>query len=215
MQVDVINTEHKKVGTIDLPDEIFGAEVKQALLWEQVRAQRASWRAGTHATKRRGDVSGGGIKPFKQKGTGRARQGSIRAPNHVGGGTVFGPQPRDYSYRLPSSARRAALRSALSARAVAQSIVVLEDFVLSAPSTKAVIAFLQPLDSKSVLLMDCNNETLKRSARNLVRTKFLDAAGLNVYDILNHQKLVLTRSALELVVKKASLLRPAANAAAA
>lgn len=215
MQVDVFNTELKKVGTIDLPDDIFSSEVKKTLLWEQVRAQRASWRRGTHATKRRGDVSGGGIKPFKQKGTGRARQGSIRAPNHVGGGTIFGPQPRDYSYRLPSSGRRAALRSALSVRAADKAVIVLEDFALETPRTKTIVAFLDKVGSTSVLLMDSNNDALKRSTRNLQKTKFLDAAGLNVYDILNHQKLVLTRSALDLVIKKARLLRPEADASAA
>src|SRR5687767_12623490 len=113
MQVDVFNIDNKKIGTVDLPDEIFGEEVNETLLWEQVKSQRALRRRGTHATKTRAEVSGGGIKPYKQKGTGRARQGSIRAPNHVGGGKVFGPQPRDYGYRLPRSARRSALRSAL------------------------------------------------------------------------------------------------------
>lgn len=215
MQVDVFNTELSKIGTVELPDEVFSAEVKETLLWEQVRAQRASWRRGTHATKRRGDVSGGGIKPFKQKGTGRARQGSIRAPNHVGGGTIFGPQPRDYAYRLPSSGRRAALRSALSVRAAEKAIIVLEDFAIETPRTKTIVAFLDKVGSTSVLLMDSNNDALKRSTRNLQKTKFLDAAGLNVYDILNHQKLVLTRSALDLVIKKARLLRPEADASAA
>jgi large subunit ribosomal protein L4 len=160
-------------------------------------------------------VSGGGIKPFKQKGTGRARQGSIRAPNHVGGGTIFGPQPRDYAYRLPSSGRRAALRSALSVRAAEKAIIVLEDFAIETPRTKTIVAFLDKVGSTSVLLMDSNNDALKRSTRNLQKTKFLDAAGLNVYDILNHQKLVLTRSALDLVIKKARLLRPEADASAA
>src|SRR5690349_19130422 len=124
MQVDVYNVENQPVGKVDLPDEIFAVAINEVLLWEQVKAQRASWRRGTHATKTRAEVSGGGIKPYKQKGTGRARQGSIRAPNHVGGGKVFGPQPRDYSYRLPRSARRAALRSALSLRAKEGALVV-------------------------------------------------------------------------------------------
>ncbi|HSI04088.1 MAG TPA: 50S ribosomal protein L4, partial [Myxococcota bacterium] len=117
MKVDVFNVENSKVGSVDLPDDVFGAEVNETLLWEMVKAQRASRRRGTAKTKRRGEVSGGGIKPFKQKGTGRARQGSSRAPNHVGGGSVFGPVPRDHSYRLPRSARKVALASALSLRA--------------------------------------------------------------------------------------------------
>lgn len=215
MQVEVFNTELKKVGTIDLPDSVFQVEVKDAVLWEQVRAQRASWRRGTHATKRRGDVSGGGIKPYKQKGTGRARQGSIRAPNHVGGGTIFGPQPRDYSYRLPKSARRAALRSALSLRAGEKAIIVLEDFKLETPKTKTVVAFLEKVGTDNALLVDADNQALKRSTRNLTKAKCLDAAGLNVYDILNHQKLVLTRSALEVVVDKARLLRQTEESVAA
>ena len=111
MQIDIVNLNHEKTGTVDLPEDVFGTEVKTALLWEQVKAQRASKRRGTHDTKTRANVRGGGAKPFKQKGTGRARQGSTRAPNQVGGGVVFGPHPRDYSYRLPRSARRAALHT--------------------------------------------------------------------------------------------------------
>ncbi len=124
MQIDIVNLNHEKTGTVDLPEDVFGTEVKTALLWEQVKAQRASKRRGTHDTKTRANVRGGGAKPFKQKGTGRARQGSTRAPNQVGGGVVFGPHPRDYSYRLPRSARRAALRSALSLRASENAIEI-------------------------------------------------------------------------------------------
>jgi large subunit ribosomal protein L4 len=215
MQVDVFSTEGEKTGTLQLPDEIFAEEVNKALLWAQLRALRASKRAGTHATKRRGDVSGGGIKPYKQKGTGRARQGSIRAPNHVGGGTVFGPQPRDYSYRLPARARRAALRSALSARAAAQAVVVVEDFALQVPRTKTVVAFLDKLGAPNALIVGQGNEILKRSCRNLVKSKFLDVAGINVYDILRHRKLVLTRSAVEQVIARAAKPAPRADAAAA
>ena len=106
MQLDVIDTQKKKVGSIELPDDVFAVEVKEGLLWEQVKAQRASRRRGTHETKTRANVSGGGAKPYKQKGTGQARQGSTRAPHFVGGGTVFGPHLRDYSYRLPKAGRR-------------------------------------------------------------------------------------------------------------
>lgn len=213
MQVDVFNTEHQKVGKVDLPDEIFAAAVKEALLWEQVKAQRASARRGTHATKTRANVSGGGIKPYKQKGTGRARQGSIRAPNHVGGGVVFGPQPRDYSYRLPRAARRAALRSALSLRVKEQGVVVLDKFALEAPKTKNVQAFLEKLGTLSALIVDVDNDGLKLSTRNLVKAKYLEAGALNVYDILNHQKLVFTQAALQDIVKKAQAERAHAVAA--
>jgi large subunit ribosomal protein L4 len=215
MQVDVYNVENQKVGKIDLPDEIFAAAIKETLLWEQVKAQRASWRRGTHATKTRAEVSGGGIKPYKQKGTGRARQGSIRAPNHVGGGKVFGPQPRDYSYRLPRSARRAALRSALSLRAKEGALVVLEAFPVEKPSTKAVVGYLGKLATTSALLVDVENEGLKRSTRNLSKSKFVDALGLGVYDILNHQKLVLTRAAVDAIIKKAQSERHGEAVAAA
>ena len=215
MQVDVYNVENQKVGKLDLPDEIFAAAIKEVLLWEQVKAQRASWRRGTHATKTRAEVSGGGIKPYKQKGTGRARQGSIRAPNHVGGGKVFGPQPRDYSYRLPRSARRAALRSALSLRAKEGALVVLEGFPMEKPSTKAVVGYLGKLATSSALLVDVDNEGLKRSTRNLPKSKFVDAVGLGVYDILNHQKLVLTRAAVDAIIKKAQSERHGDAVAAA
>lgn len=203
MQIDIVNLSHEKTGTIDLPEEIFGTEVKTALLWEQVKAQRASKRRGTHETKTRANVSGGGAKPFKQKGTGRARQGSTRAPNQVGGGVVFGPHNRDYSYRLPRSARRAALRSALSLRASENAIVVLDAAALEAPKTKVVAQFFGGLDSKSALIVDLENQNLALSTRNLEKAKFLEVDGLNVYDILKHEKLVVTKASLESIVARA------------
>lgn len=202
MQEDVLNTEGAIVGKVDLPEEIFGAEVNEALLWESVKAQRASWRAGTHATKTRANVSGGGIKPYKQKGTGRARQGSIRAPNHVGGGCVFGPQPRDYSYRLPRGARKAALRSALSLRVTEKAFIVLDKFPVDTPKTKTVLAFLEKISTHDALIVDVDNDGLIRSTRNLTHTKGLQATALNVYDILNHTKLVVTKAALVEIIKK-------------
>jgi large subunit ribosomal protein L4 len=203
MQIDIVNLSHEKTGTIDLPEDIFGTEVKTALLWEQVKAQRASKRRGTHETKTRANVSGGGAKPFKQKGTGRARQGSTRAPNQVGGGVVFGPHNRDYSYRLPRSARRAALRSALSLRASENAIVVLDAAALEAPKTKVVAQFFGGLDSKSALIVDLENQNLALSTRNLEKAKFLEVDGLNVYDILKHEKLVVTKASLESIVARA------------
>lgn len=202
MQVEVINVQRKKVGTIDLPESIFGVDVNEVLLWEQVKAQRASRRRGTHKTKKRGEVSGGGIKPYKQKGTGQARQGSSRAPNHVGGGKVFGPVPRDYSYRLPKSARKAALCSALSLRAKGNAIVVLDQFALEAPKTKAVVEFLNGLGSASALLVDAENGNLKLSTRNVPEAKFVDVAGINVYDVLDHDKLIVTKAAIGEMTKR-------------
>ena len=213
MQVDVFDIEHKKVGKAELPEAIFGAEVKEALLWEQVKAQRASRRSGTHATKTRANVSGGGAKPYKQKGTGRARQGSIRAPNHVGGGVVFGPQPRDYSYRLPKTARRSALRSALSLRVKEGALTMLKAFALEKPRTKSVLDYFGKLGHSNVLLVDVGNEGLLLSARNLPKAKGLEASALNVYDILNHAHLVLTEAALREVINKAQATPKGASGA--
>jgi len=215
MKVDVVSTGNVKVGSVELPDEIFASDVKEALLWEQVKAQRASRRRGTHDTKTRADVSGGGIKPFKQKGTGRARQGSSRAPNHVGGGKVFGPHPRDYSYRLPKEARRAALRSALSLRTKEKQLTILDKFPLETPKTKAVVEFLATIGHANTLIVDTDNPKLSRSTRNLPKSKFLAAEGINVYDILLHERLVLTQAALPHVIRVAlgEKTQPAASQA--
>jgi len=214
MDFAVHNTKMKKVGKVDLPDAVFATTVKKALLWEQAKAQRASSRAGTHSAKSRAEVAGTGAKPFRQKGTGRARQGAARSPLHVGGGVALPVKPRDYSYRLPRSARRAALRSALSLRVKEEALLVLEDFELEAPRTKDVVAFLDALGSNSALLVDSDNEGLKLSTRNLKKSKYLVAEALNVYDILNHDKLVLTKAALERVIQKAlgSAAKPEAAA---
>lgn len=209
MQIDIHDMDIKKVGTVDLPDAIFGVEVKTALLWEQVRAQRASRRRGTHATKDRAQVSGTGAKPFRQKGTGNARQGSRRAPQFVGGGVAMGPRPRLYKYRLPRSARRAALKSALSARAKEKNVFVIDKFDCfhDAPRTKEIAAFLGRLGSKSALIVDVagnGNDNLRLSVRNLPKAKYIAADGLNVYDILDYEKLVLTRAALEPIIERAA-----------
>jgi large subunit ribosomal protein L4 len=203
MQVDVINAKNEKVDSIELPDNVFGVEVSEAVLWEEVKAQRASSRRGTHSTKTRDEVSGSGAKPFKQKGTGRARQGSNRAPNLVGGGVVFGPHPRDYGYRLPRSARRAALRSALSLRAREKALYVVDQLDKETPKTQEIAGFLKQLGHKSVLLVDENNDVLRLSTRNLQKAKYLHAEGVNVLDVLKHEVLVLTKAAISSVVEKA------------
>src|SRR5213075_1090342 len=130
MQIDIVNIEGKKVGSADLADAVFGAKVKEYLLWEMVKAQKAAKRAGTHDTKTRDEVRGGGKKPYKQKGTGNARQGSSRAPQFVGGGSVFGPKPRDYEYNMPKKAKKGALRSALSLRVNEGKLVILDRFTV-------------------------------------------------------------------------------------
>ena len=197
MQIDLMNIEGKKVGNIELADAVFATPVKEHLLWEVVKAQRAARRAGTHATKTREFVRGGGKKPYKQKGTGSARQGSTRAPNYVGGGKVFGPHPRDYSYTVPKKVRRAALASALSLRASEKKLVVLDKLTFDAPKTKQLVGILKALGVPSAVVVDGKeNIHLSKSARNLPKSKYLAPEGLNVYDILDHETLILTEGAV-------------------
>jgi large subunit ribosomal protein L4 len=200
MQIDVVNIEGKKVGNIELADAVFATEVKEHLLWEVVKAQRAAKRAGTHATKTREFVRGGGKKPYKQKGTGSARQGSSRAPQFVGGGRVFGPHPRDYSYTVPKKVRRAALASALSLRAQEKKLVVLDKLPFETPKTKVLAGILKALGVDSAVVVDGKeNVQLSKSARNLPSSKFLPPEGLNVYDILDHVGLVITEGAVRAI----------------
>jgi large subunit ribosomal protein L4 len=198
MQIDIVNIEGKKVGSADLADAVFGAKVKDHLLWEVVKAQQAAKRAGTHDTKTRAEVRGGGKKPYKQKGTGNARQGSSRAPNHVGGGKVFGPHPRSYAYTVPKKVKRAALASALSLRAQEKKLVVVDTFAFDAPKTKRMAGILKALGVESAVIVDGKtNANLAKSVRNLVKTKFLAPEGLNVYDILNHPGLIIAAGAVK------------------
>jgi large subunit ribosomal protein L4 len=194
MKTEIKNLDGKKVGELELDDAVFGVEVKEHLLWEVVKAQRAKKRAGTHSTKRRDEVRGGGKKPYKQKGTGRARQGSSRAPQFVGGGSVFGPKPRDYSYPVPKKVRAGALRSALSLRAKESKIVVVDRFALDEIKTKRMAGALRALGAESALVVEVrDNEKLQKSLANLPKAKFIAPEGVNVYDILDHETLVLTR----------------------
>jgi len=193
VKTEVKNLEGKKVGDIDLADSVFGVEVNEHLLWEVVKGQTAARRAGTHSTLRRDEVRGGGKKPYKQKGTGNARQGSSRAPHFVGGGSVFGPKPRDYEYSIPKKVRAAGLRSALSLRAKESKLVVLDEFLLREPKTKRVASALAALGAKSALIVDGkDNRPLALSVRNLPNAKFLAPEGVNVYDVLDHETLVVT-----------------------
>lgn len=196
-KVAVFNMEGKQVGELELNDAIFGVEVNQDLMHKVVLSQLANARQGTVATKTRGLVRGGGRKPWRQKGTGRARQGSTRSPQWVGGGVVFGPAPRDYSYRLPKKARRAALKSALSAKVAAGNIVVLDQLVVNEPKTKIIVSMLQALDVQKPLLVTAEWDTnVELSARNIPGAVVAKSMGLNVYDILNSQKLVMTKDAV-------------------
>jgi large subunit ribosomal protein L4 len=202
-KLDVKNTAGKNVGSIELDDAVFGVEVHEHLLWEAVKWQLAKRRAGTHSTKRIGEVRGSSKKVWKQKGTGQARQGSRKAPHWVGGSSVFGPRPRDYEYNMTKKTKKAALRSALSLRASEQKLMVLDAFS-SDGKTKSVASVLAALGtaqpSSKVLLVDAkDNQLLARGARNLASSKWLAPEGLNVYDILRHETLILTQAAAKAV----------------
>jgi large subunit ribosomal protein L4 len=201
-KIEVKNLDGAKVGDIDLDDSVFGVEVNEHLLWEVVKAQRAKKRTGTASTLRRNEVRGGGKKPWKQKGTGRARQGSTRSPQFVGGGKVFTPKPRDYEYSVPKKVMAGALRSALSLKAKESKLVIVDGFKLDGIKTKRVVEVLKKLGAQKPLIVDTKNETLAKSARNLVKTKYLATEGLNVYDVLDHDTLVLTRATVDAVTAR-------------
>ncbi|MFC0297397.1 50S ribosomal protein L4 [Geobacillus jurassicus] len=200
-KVALYNQNGQTVGEIELNDAVFGIEPNKYVLFEAVIMQRASMRQGTHKTKNRAEVSGGGRKPWRQKGTGRARQGSIRAPQWRGGGTVFGPVPRSYSYKLPKKVRRLAIKSALSSKVLENDIVVLDQLTLEAPKTKEMVKILNNLsvDRKALIVTDELNENVYLSARNIPGVKVVAANGINVLDVLNHDKLVITKAAVEKV----------------
>ncbi|MBX6394559.1 MAG: 50S ribosomal protein L4 [Alicyclobacillaceae bacterium] len=197
-KVAVYNTAGEQVGEIELSEQVFGVRVKPAVLHQAVVAQLANARQGTHATKTRARVRGGGRKPWRQKGTGRARQGSIRAPQWVGGGTVFGPQPRDYSIRLPKKVRRLAIRGALSSKVNEGTLIVLEDLQLEAPKTKEMVRILSNLrvPGKALVVGEGVNQTVYLSARNIPGVKYLPATDINVVDLLHHDHLVVTKNAV-------------------
>jgi len=192
------NLRKEKVGEIELSDEVFGADVNQDLFYEVVKAQLASRRSGTAAAKERSAVAGSSKKIYRQKGTGRARHGSIRAPNFVGGGKAHGPIPRSYEYRPPRKMRIAALRSALSMFFKTGKLVVLKDLKLEGPKTKVLAGILDKLDAgpRAVIVDSVDNETLRLSARNLADHQFLSPEGVNVYDLLRHDSLVCTEKAV-------------------
>ncbi len=190
---DIYDLDKKKVGELELADAVFAGEVNEHLFYEVVKAKLASDRSGTHAVKNRSLVSGGGRKPWKQKGTGRARQGSTRASHWVGGGKAMGPKPRDYSYDVPKKVRKAALRSALALRGNDQKLLIVDKWEPAAPKTATAAKVLAKLGVKKALVVDDGrNVALAKSVRNLVGADFLAVEGLNVYDILKHDTLILT-----------------------
>jgi large subunit ribosomal protein L4 len=198
LTVPVVSQQNERLGEVVLPPELFGGPVRRHLLYEAVKMQRANRRAGTHATKTRGLVSGGGKKPWRQKGTGRARAGSTRSPLWAGGATLFGPQPRDYSYRMPASARKAALRAALAAKARDGKLLVLDGLTLEAPKTKLLAQVVDTLAAKSALiLLPEREDAIERAARNLPHVKALRVEGANVYDILRFECLIVTQAGID------------------
>jgi large subunit ribosomal protein L4 len=196
---DVFDIEKKKVAQVDLNDAVFGAEVNEAIIYDIVKMQLASRRSGTASTKTRSDVSGGGKKPWRQKGTGRARAGTTRSPIWRGGGIVFGPHPRDYSYSIPKKVRKKAIISALSMKFKDNKMLILKDFPMEKISTRIFKGVFDLFSLKKALfILDDKNEVLLKSSRNIKNVKMIRSEGINVYDILNHEHLIL----LEPSVKK-------------
>jgi large subunit ribosomal protein L4 len=200
-KVALLNQNGSQVGDIELNEAVFGIEPNQHVLFEAIVMQRASLRQGTHKTKVRSEVAGGGRKPWRQKGTGRARQGSIRSPQWRGGGTVFGPTPRSYSYKLPKKVRRLAIKSALSTKVLEENILVLETLTFDAPKTKEFKSVLGGLsvEKKALIVTADLDENVALSARNIPGVTVVTADGINVLDVVNHDKLIMTKAAVEKV----------------
>lgn len=197
-KVAVFNIEGKEIGEMELNDKVFGVEVNGPLMHQVVLNQLANRRQGTVATKSRSLVNGGGKKPWRQKGTGRARAGSTRSPLWVGGGTVFGPEPRDHGYSVPKKARRAALKSALSSKVRDGQFIVIDQLAMDTPKTKAMVGVLSALqaEKKPLIVVAEWDRTVELASRNIPNALLAKSMGLNVYDILNHDKLVITKDAV-------------------
>ena len=195
--VGLFNQEGKQVGDIQLNDNVFGVEVNQDALHQVVVALLANKRQGTQSAKTRAEVRGGGIKPWRQKGTGRARQGSIRAPQWIKGGIVFAPKPRDYRISVPKSMRKVAMTSALTSKVQDNEMLVLESLAFDAPKTKSMVQVLKAFDAKKTLIITAeSNEILYKSARNIADVKIMPVNNINVYDLLNCDKLIITKDAV-------------------
>jgi len=197
--IDVKDWNNKKVGSVDLPEEIFGYPYKEHLIHEAVRNYLASLRQGTHKTKTRSEISGSGKKPFRQKGTGRARQGGNRPPIHRHGGTVFGPQPRDYSYKMNAKEKKNALKSALSQRVKEGKLVLVSDLAVDEAKTKSLAEKVLNLgvEGKALLVDTIENTNLVLASRNNPKLRLVDALGVNVYDVVNSRYIVLSQAALQ------------------
>jgi large subunit ribosomal protein L4 len=195
-KVSVYNLQKKPVGDLELSDSVFGVEVNEALIYDVLKAQLASRRSGNAKVKARPEVSGSTRKLYRQKGTGAARHGAIRASHYVGGGKAHGPQPRDYSYRPPRKMRQGALASALSLKLKQGQLLVVDTFELSEVKTKALAQILKVLEASNSLIVDgSTNEKLRMSVRNMASNQFLPPEGVNLYDVLRHENLILTKDA--------------------
>jgi large subunit ribosomal protein L4 len=200
-KVALYNVSGAQVGEVELSDAVFGIEPHIHVLHEAVLMQQASERQGTHKTKGRSEVRGGGRKPWKQKGTGRARQGSIRSPQWKGGGIVFGPTPRSYAYKLPKKVRRLAIKSALSSKVLDNEVIVLDQLEMAAAKTKEFAAILNNLkvERKALIVAADYNENVALSTRNIPGVKFVAADGINVRDVMLYDKLIITKDAVQKV----------------
>ncbi len=201
-KVKVFNMKKQEVGEIDLPDGVFGVEVSSAIIHQAVVTQLAGRRRGTASTKTKAEVRGGGKKPFRQKGTGNARQGSSRSPLFPGGGESFGPKPRSYFKTFPKKMAQAAMRSALSDKLGSERLIVIDDFKFGSPKTKDIAAVLGTFGLNKALIVDGENKNLELASRNLRKHKFLRTEGMNVYDVVNHEWLVLSKNAAQALAEK-------------
>lgn len=200
-KVTLYNQTGSQVGDIELSDNVFGIEPNESVMFDAVVMQQASQRQGTHSSKGRSEVRGGGRKPWRQKGTGRARHGTIRSPIWVGGGVAFGPKPRNYGYKIPKKQRRLALRSALSSKVNSESIRVLEGLSFESPKTKEMLSTLSSfsVEKKALIVTADYNDAVALSGRNIPGIKIITAEGVNVLDVLNHEHLIITQDAVKKV----------------
>ena len=197
----VIDQKGKDAGEVTLNDEVFGIKPNESVVFDAIIRQRAGRRQGTSKVKNRSAVRGGGKKPWKQKGTGRARQGSIRSPQWRGGGVVFGPTPRSYAYSMPRKQRRLAIKSVLSQKLIDKDLIVLDQLTMSAPKTKEFKSILDDLKVEGKVLVVSEDKNIQYSAKNLPNVKVITANGLNVEDVVNYDKLILTKEAVEMIEK--------------
>lgn len=199
-KVALYNMEGQQVGDLELSESVFGVEVNKEVMHQVVKMQLANKRQGTQSTLTRAEVRGGGIKPWRQKGTGRARQGSIRAPQWIHGGVVFAPKPRDYSYSVPKKIKRLAIKSALSSKVADNDIIVLDALNLEVPKTKVVVEMLKSFEAKKALIVvQEKDEAAYKSARNIEGVAILPVNNLNVYDVLKYDKFIITKDAVSKV----------------